>query len=203
MLASFDEVDLERELIARLTGNRRLWLRAARLPRPPRSWLASRFKIGGWKRVMDLVWGATIERGMWSVLVIPVDEQFEFVLESCLPQRDQPAACFLTFHRPDEPLEDRDAAVLSWTSDFDVDGRTVNLAQNRKFETCRRGVDRFDNRSSTTEDENPRTFEECAQFDRRLQSENEWFYAARWSVTIGRCLRPWTKSILSVNASPG
>ncbi len=61
---------------------------------------------------MDLVWGTTIERGMWSVLVIPVDEQFEFVLESCLPQRDQPAACFLTFHRPDEPLEDRDAAMF-------------------------------------------------------------------------------------------
>jgi hypothetical protein len=36
----------------------------------------------------------------------------------------------------------------------------------------------------TIEDENSRTFKECAQFDRRLQSENEWFYAARCSVTI-------------------
>jgi hypothetical protein len=55
----------------------------------------------------------------------------------------------------------------------------------------------------TIEDENTFTFEECAQFDRRLQSENEWFYAARCSVTIGRCLRPSTKSILSENSSPG
>ena len=113
MFATFDEVDLERELISRLTGNQRLRLRTPRLPRPPRSWLASRFKIGGWKRVMDLVWGATIERGMWSMLVIPVDEQFEFVLESCLPQRDQRTACSLTFHRPDEAFDDRDATVLA------------------------------------------------------------------------------------------
>ena len=61
---------------------------------------------------MDLVWGATIERRMWSVLVIPVDEQFEFILKSCLAHRDQPATCSLTFHRPDEPFEDRDATVL-------------------------------------------------------------------------------------------
>ncbi len=88
MFASFDEVDLERELISRLTGNRRLWFRAARLPRPSRSWLASWFKIGGWKRVMDLVGSATIERGVWSVFVIPVDEQFELILECCLAQRD-------------------------------------------------------------------------------------------------------------------
>ena len=112
MFETFDEVDLERELISRLTGNRCLWLRTARLPRPPSSWLASWFKIGGWKSVMDLVGGATIERGMWSVLVIPVHEQFEFVLESCLAHRDQRTACSLTFHRPDETLEDRDAAVL-------------------------------------------------------------------------------------------
>ncbi len=112
MLATFDEVDLERELISWSNGYRRLRFRAARLPGPPRSWLASWFKIGGWKRVMDLVWGATIERGMWSVLVIPVDEQFEFVLESCLAHRDQRTACSLTFHRPDETLEDRDAAMF-------------------------------------------------------------------------------------------
>ena len=72
MFATFDEVDLERELISRLTGNQRLRLRTPRLARPPGSWLASWFKIGGWKRVMDLVWGATIERRMWSMLVIPV-----------------------------------------------------------------------------------------------------------------------------------
>ena len=61
---------------------------------------------------MDLVGGATIERGVWSVFVIPVDEQFELKLECCLTQRDQPAACSLTFHRADETLEDSDAAVL-------------------------------------------------------------------------------------------
>ena len=32
---------------------------------------------------------------------------------------------------------------LSWTSDFDVDGRTVNLAQNQEFETGRRGIDQI------------------------------------------------------------
>jgi len=63
--------------------------------------------------VIDLEWGATIERGMWSVLVIPVDEQFEFVLESCLAHRDQRTACSLTFHRPDEAFDDRDATVLA------------------------------------------------------------------------------------------
>ena len=31
---------------------------------------------------------------------------------------------------------------LSWSNDFDVHGRTVNLARNRKFETDRRIVDR-------------------------------------------------------------
>jgi hypothetical protein len=84
MLATFDEVDLERELISRLTGNRGLRLRTPRLARPPGSWLASWFKIGGWKRVMDLVWSAPIERGVWSVLVIPVSEKFELILECCL-----------------------------------------------------------------------------------------------------------------------
>ncbi len=62
---------------------------------------------------MDLVWGATIERRMWSVLVIPVNEQFEFILKSCLAHRDQPATCSLTFHRADEPFDDHDTAVLS------------------------------------------------------------------------------------------
>jgi len=57
--------------------------------------------------------------------------------------------------------------------------------------------------SLTIEDENPRTFEECAQFDRRLQLENELIYAARFSVTVGKCLRPSTKSILGVNSAPG
>ena len=32
-------------------------------------------------------------------------------------------------------------AVMSWTSDFDVHGRTVNSVRNRKFETGRRGID--------------------------------------------------------------
>ncbi len=62
--------------------------------------------------MMDLVWGATIERRMWSILVIPVDEQLEFIPESCLGHRDQPATCSLTFHRPDVALDDGDAAVL-------------------------------------------------------------------------------------------
>ena len=62
---------------------------------------------------MDLVWGATIERRMWSILVIPVDEQLELIPESRATHRDQPAACPLTFHRADEPLDDRDATVLS------------------------------------------------------------------------------------------
>ena len=61
----------------------------------------------------------------------------------------------------------------------------------------------FDDCSLTIEDKKPRTSEECAQLDRRLQSQNEWIYAARFSVTIGRCWRPLTKSILSVNSSPG
>jgi hypothetical protein len=84
MFASLDEVDLERERVSRLTGDRRLRLRTPRLARPPRPWLASWFKIGGWKHVMDLVGGATIERGVWSVLVIPVSEKFELILECCL-----------------------------------------------------------------------------------------------------------------------
>ena len=216
MLATFDEVDLERELISRSTGNQRLRLRTPRLPMPLRSWLASWLTIGGWKSVIDLVRGATIERRMWSMLVVPVNEQFELILESCLAHRDQPAACSLAFHRPDEPFEDRDAAALPnsakpwldclsiapglvaiapelrslvtdevlrrcardsdgsvekrldvfrgreiaengkthdatrvviehdglfWTSDFDVHGRTVNSARNRKFETGRLIVD--------------------------------------------------------------
>ena len=112
MLATFDEVDFDREPSSRLTGNQRLRLRTARLPRPPRSWLASWLTIGGWKSVIDLVRGATIERRMWSMLVVPVNEQFELILESCLAHRDQAAACSLALHRPDETLEDRDAAVL-------------------------------------------------------------------------------------------
>ena len=161
MLATFDEVDLERELCSRLTGNQRLRLRTARLPRPPWSWLASWLTIGGRKRVMDLVGGATIERRMWSILVIPVDEQLELILKSCLAHRDQPATCSLTLHRADEPLEDRDATVLPngakpwldcpsaapglvcWSNDFDVHGRTVNSARNRKFETDRLIVDQI------------------------------------------------------------
>ena len=62
--------------------------------------------------MIDLVWGATIERGIRSVLVVPVNEQFELMLKSCLAHRDQPATCSLTFHCPDEPFDDRDAAVL-------------------------------------------------------------------------------------------
>ncbi len=112
MLATFDEVDLERELCSRLTGNQRLRLRTARLPRPPRSWLASWLTIGGWKRVIDLAWGATFERRIWSMFVVPVNEQFELILKSCLAHRDQPSTCSFTFHRPDEPLNDGDAAVL-------------------------------------------------------------------------------------------
>ena len=34
-------------------------------------------------------------------------------------------------------------ALLCWTSDFDLHGRTVNLARNRKIETDRRIVDRI------------------------------------------------------------
>ena len=64
----------EEDELSRLTGNRRLRVRTARLARPPRSWLASWFKIGGQNRVMDLVRGATIKRGVWSMLVIPVNE---------------------------------------------------------------------------------------------------------------------------------
>ena len=63
--------------------------------------------------MIDLVWGATIERGIRSVLVVPVNEQCELILKSCLAHRDQPATCSLTFHRADEPFDDRDAAVLS------------------------------------------------------------------------------------------
>ena len=37
---------------------------------------------------MDLVGGATIERGVWSVLVIPVSEKFERILECCLASTD-------------------------------------------------------------------------------------------------------------------
>jgi hypothetical protein len=44
--------------------------------------------------------------------VIPVDEQFELILKSCLAHRDQPSTCSLAFHRPDEPFDDRDTAVL-------------------------------------------------------------------------------------------
>ena len=62
---------------------------------------------------MDLVGGATIERGIRSVRVVPVNEQFELVLKSCLAHRDQPSTCSLTFHRADEPFDDRDTAVLS------------------------------------------------------------------------------------------
>ena len=62
--------------------------------------------------MIDFVWSAAIERGIWSMLVVPVNEQFEFILESCLAHRDQPATCSLAFHRADEPLDDRDAAVL-------------------------------------------------------------------------------------------
>ena len=46
------------------------------------------------------------------MLVIPVNEKSELILESRLPHRDHPATCSLTFHRSDEPLEDSDAAVL-------------------------------------------------------------------------------------------
>ncbi len=63
--------------------------------------------------MIDLVWGATIERGTRSVLVVPVNEQFELILKSCLANRDQPSTCSLTFDRPDEPFDDRDSAVLS------------------------------------------------------------------------------------------
>ncbi len=63
--------------------------------------------------MIDFVWGATIERGIRSVLVVPVNEQFELILESCLAHRDQAAACSLALHRPDEPFDDRDTTVLS------------------------------------------------------------------------------------------
>ena len=36
-----------------------------------------------------------------------------------------------------------DAMPLSWTSDFDVHGRTVNSARNRKFETDRLNIDQI------------------------------------------------------------
>jgi len=49
MLATFDEVDLERELSSQSTGNQRLWLRTSRLPKPLRSWLATWLTIGAWK----------------------------------------------------------------------------------------------------------------------------------------------------------
>ena len=62
--------------------------------------------------MIDLVWGATIDSGIRTMLVIPVNEQLELILESCSTHRDQPATCSLAFHRADEPLDDRDAAVL-------------------------------------------------------------------------------------------
>ena len=62
--------------------------------------------------MIDLVWGATIDSGIRTMLVIPVNEQLELILESCLAHRDQPLTCSLAFHRADETLDDRDAAVL-------------------------------------------------------------------------------------------
>ncbi len=63
--------------------------------------------------MIDLVWGATIDSGIRTVLVVPVNEQCELMLKSCLAHRDQPSTCSLTFHRPDEPFDDRDTTVLS------------------------------------------------------------------------------------------
>ena len=45
------------------------------------------------------------------MLVVPVNAQPEFILESGSAHRDQQTTCSLAFHRAAEPLDDRDAAV--------------------------------------------------------------------------------------------
>ncbi len=50
---------------------------------------------------------------MRAMLVIPRDEQSQFVSKSIASYRDQQTPCSLTLHRPDESLNDGDAAVLS------------------------------------------------------------------------------------------
>ena len=54
-------------------------------------------------------------------------------------------SCHYALSRPGHPgiALHTDAQPLSWTSDFDVDGRTVNSARNRKFETDRRSIDQI------------------------------------------------------------
>ncbi len=46
------------------------------------------------------------------MLVVPRDEQLEFVPELGATYRDQQATCSLSLHGADEPLDDRDAAML-------------------------------------------------------------------------------------------
>ena len=46
------------------------------------------------------------------MLVVPVNEQPEFIPESHSAHRGQQATCSLAFHRAHEALDDRDAAVL-------------------------------------------------------------------------------------------
>ena len=98
---------------------------AGRAARPSTSWLETRSEARGRSSEVDLVRRAYTETGVWSVFVVPVDEVKQLAPEDVALVGDQHAARALALHRTNEPLDHRDASVLTNRAEPLLDASTA------------------------------------------------------------------------------
>ena len=72
----------------------------------------SRRKSGGRSTVVDLIRRSGVERAMGSKTVVPGGEKRQLLLEGGCTKRNEKATGSLALERPNEPLDDSEAAVL-------------------------------------------------------------------------------------------
>ncbi len=63
--------------------------------------------------MVDLVWCAYTQRRVWSVLIVPDDNELNFRGHLVAPEWDEDRTGECLFESSEKPVEDHDAAVLS------------------------------------------------------------------------------------------
>ena len=111
MLLPFVPCDFESDLGPRIAANSG-WRRGARRAARP---LGSRFKAwppaSGWRAAVSFVGRSPAQCSVWAEVVVPGRVIAGLDLEGLLPKRNDDSSEAFIFHRPDEALDDGDAAT--------------------------------------------------------------------------------------------
>ncbi len=102
----------QREPHAAFALHRRGRPRTSRVPRPQRARLVPGRFVRRWQTPVHFDRRASSQRGVRSMLVVPGRVAAELVTHRAQPERHDDLPRAFALHRPDEALDDRDAAVL-------------------------------------------------------------------------------------------